>query len=86
MPLANSSWVLPRGVEDWLAKGFDIELYTLPLDGSGLPGPTFSFQTLDEVANGLLRCDLPLTMVAVLTKDPHWTPWGTCWAGYAPPC
>ena len=36
MPLANSSWVLPRGDEDWLAKGFGTELYTLPLDGSGV--------------------------------------------------
>ena len=47
MPLANGSWVLPRGDEDWLARGFDTELYTLPLDGSGVPRPTYSFQTLD---------------------------------------
>ena len=26
MPLANSSWVLPRGDKDWLARGFSTEL------------------------------------------------------------
>ena len=64
MPLANSTWVLPKGDEDWLAKGFHTELYTLPLDGSGVPGPTFSFKTLDEVGPGLTRCDLPLNWAA----------------------
>ena len=31
MPLANSSWALPKGDEGRLARGFGIELYTLPL-------------------------------------------------------
>ena len=76
MPLANSSWVLPRGDGDWLAKGFGIELYTLTLglDGSGVPGPTFSFKTLGEVPTGLARCDLPMNSAAAGHRIARYAP------------
>ena len=76
MPLANSPWVLPRGDEDWLARGFNTKLYTLPLGGSGDPRPAYSFQTLDEVANGLARCNLPLNWAAAGHRIAHYAPPG----------